>query len=80
MQRIPDGGRDRLILHAASQAVGAVHLEDGRQLAGVGVGALLQQAERRGVAGQAGIERQLVQIVGIVGGGLLAKLRAGPCS
>ena len=66
-ERVLDGGGHRLVGCGGAQRVGAVHLEDGRQLAGVGVGALLEQAERRRVARQAGVDRQLIEIVGIVG-------------
>ncbi len=58
---------DRLILDAVGQAVGAVDFENGRHLAGEAVGALLEQAKRRGVAAEPGVDRQLIEIVRIVG-------------
>ena len=78
-QRVVDPAGHRLVL-ARRPAVRAVDLEDGRDLAGEGVRARLEHAERRGIGVEPGVDRELVVIMGIVGGGLTAKLRPGPCS
>ena len=58
-QRVLDRGSDGLVL-VGRQAVGVVHLQDGRDLAREGVGSGLQHAQRRGIGRQPGVDRQLV--------------------
>ena len=78
MQRVLDRGGHRLIGHAGGQAVGAVHLEDRRQLAGIGVGARLEQAERRRIAVQPGVDRELVEVERVVGRRVRGEAARGP--
>ena len=68
-QRVADAGGHRLV-DAGRPAVRAVDLEDRRDLAGEGVGARLERSQGRGVGGQAGVDRDLIVIVRIVGGGI----------
>ena len=68
-QRIGDAAGDRLVL-GGGQAVAAVHLQDGRDGAGIGGGAGLDHAERRGIGVQPGLDRQLEMVVRVIGGGV----------
>ena len=69
-QRVLDAGGDRLILRrvARHQRVGGVHFQDGGNLAGEGVGAGLQRAQRRGVGVQARVDRHLIVVMRIIAG------------
>jgi len=71
-QRIIDAGGDSLVLAAGvrHQAVGAVALQDGRDLAGKGVGAGFQHPQRGGIGVQPGIDGQLVMVMGVIAGGV----------
>ena len=66
-----------LIPDAVGKRVGAVDLEDRRDLAGIAVSALLQHAERGGIAGKPGIDRELVEIMRVVGGGIGGEAAGG---
>ncbi len=68
-QRVLDAPRHRLrrSFLGARQAVGRVHLEDERNGAGEGIGAGLDEPERRGVGREARLQRELEMIVRVIG-------------
>ena len=67
-QRVLDAGGDRLVAFlGARQAVGAVHLRIVGICAGEGVGAGLDNAERRGIGAEPGLDRELEMVVRVIG-------------
>src|SRR3546814_7289732 len=55
------------LVRARRPGIGRIDLQDRRNLAGEGVRARLQHAERRGIGRKAGVDRELIVVMRIIG-------------